>query len=484
MLLATKALKILIVEDEADFSDYLVKLIHDIDAKIEVTFVESRDGAERALSDQESFYDFITLDLNLPSSDGEYAKKPANGLAVLAECRTHCPGTPVLVLTASSTVQMIPQFLDSSHQIDVWAEGTIRPTIGHLPKENIDQLGGLIESIYSAITSLSSDVELICQKGLALPVKYDRLLRVFVRSMGGVSAHVKSIGGGLSDTKVYSVCVCDRAGQNIYNSVAKCGSLEDIKKDSENYEKWISRLLPEVTPRKLKLLNFGAKDMGGVFYGLASGYDSSFFEAALDGCLDKKTLGYVEKMTKLWVDTATVSHISIADMRRRLVDDDLAYEFIESYELEWAHEFENNMFYSKESIVHGDLHGENILVDVEGKKATLIDYGDVSIGSCALDPVTLECSFLFHPDGGLTGSDWPSLEQLKNWVDVEVYVKGSPAEDVIRFCREWSNTVKRGNRELAACLYSYALRQLKYPQTNKVWAVELLNAARNIYNST
>jgi CheY-like chemotaxis protein len=480
----SKALKILIVEDEVEFSDYLTKLIRDIDERIAVTIVGSRDDALCAISDANKFYDFITLDLNIPSAIGGIAKSPNNGLAVLGECRHLCPGTPVLVLTASSNVKMISAFLDSSHQIDIWAEGSLRPTIGHLEKEDIDQLGEKIESINRAVTSLLTDVELIYAEGFVLPVKHDRLLRVFVRGQGGVCANVKAINGGLSGTKVYSVNILNAAGKNILNSVAKCGCLHDVIRDSDNYDKKINRLLPDVTPRKLQLLPFGAMDEGGVFYGLASAYESSFFRAASNRVLNHGIFCSVQLMTQKWVDAGTVKRIPVQDVRRSLVDDDVAYRLIEEYGLSWAQDFESKVLQSKEAVVHGDLHGENILVDTVGEKAVLIDYGDVSSGSCVIDPLTLECSFLFHPDGGLTDSGWPSIEQVSKWADLDAYVDGSPVAEEIRFCRRWSDDVKVGNREVAACLYSYALRQLKYPQTNKGWALELLGVARGIYDST
>lgn len=474
--------KILIVEDEKDFAEWLIKIINTIGTNIDVTLVESRNEAFDVLSNQDLFFDFVSLDLTLPVDDGGFDKSPDHGLAVLAECRRLNPGTPVLILTGSSTVKMLSDFLAASHNIDVWAEGQKRPTVDHLPKDEIDDFIERVAPIYKAVASLS-DVELVFPREIDLPIKHDRLLRIFTKNRGGVRAEVTANDTGLSDTKVYFVTVYGESGNLLYRSVAKCGIISDIREDSDNYDKMISRLPPEVTPRKLMVLEFGAKDVSGVFYGLAHEYEYSFFKAAHNALLTQELFSYIRVMTKQWADACVEQRSTVAQVRRTLVSDEVAEKLIDEYGLVWAKEFEGQQLQSKRACIHGDLHGENILVDVNADRATLIDYGDVSTGACVIDSVTLECSFLFHPDG-LHSHDWPTIEQAKEWADLDKYVEGSPVEDAIRFCRRWSNEEKTGNRELAAGLYAYALRQLKFPDTNKELALGLIDAAKGIYSDS
>jgi Ser/Thr protein kinase RdoA (MazF antagonist) len=52
------------------------------------------------------------------------------------------------------------------------------------------------------------------------------------------------------------------------------------------------------------------------------------------------------------------------------------------YELTWAAGFESRLIQTRWCCVHGDLHGENILVSSDGN-VLVIDYGDVGFGSAA-----------------------------------------------------------------------------------------------------
>jgi CheY-like chemotaxis protein len=477
----TREFKVLLVEDDEEFAKHIIQLLMDICERIEITLVRSRDEARSVLSDEDVFFDFISLDLTIPIQDNGFDIAPENGLAVLGFCRELSPGTPILVLTGSSTVQMMSGFLSSSYNIDVWSEGVTRPTIDHLPKESIDQFVPRVTQIYEAVRSLS-DIELV-YSSLEIPIEHDRLLRIFIKEQVGVIAEIEIIGGGLSAATVYSVKISNDTGNAFLRAVAKCGSFEDIQKDANNYDRIICRLRPEVTPRKLKHLQFGAKANAGVFYGLAVGYDLSFFKAAISSQLTSEIRTEVQGLTSSWKEAGSQKRVSINEIRKSLLTDKIANALILKYNLDWAEEFERLELQSNVSFYHGDLHGENILVDVDRRLATLIDYGDISYGSCTIDSVTLECSFLFHPNGPDLG-DWPTNDQIENWANLDGFVKGSPVKNEIRFCREWSDEVKAGNRELAACLYSYALRQLKYPKTNKELALGLIHSAKKLYESS
>jgi hypothetical protein len=73
---------------------------------------------------------------------------------------------------------------------------------------------------------------------------------------------------------------------------------------------------------------------------------------------------------------------------------------------------------------------------------------------------------------------------LDNWASAEEYLVDCPYRDEIELCRKWISDIGATNCELAACLYSCALRQLKYDDTDKNRAIALINTAFMLYKES
>lgn len=476
--MSNRKFNVLIVEDEKDISEFIEAAFIKCCDQINITKVTSRDEAFR-LFDSGVFFDYVTLDLSIPNEPDNFEKDSANGMAVLGKIVELSHGTPILILTGTSTPDMIQDFLSNSSRVDIWGSGIERGTIEHLTKSKIGDLSNKIQEVYSEFYSIL-EVELITEN-LSIPIKYDRILRVFINKLGGSLGTIHSIGGGMSKAKVYFVKIQDNSGCIIHNAICKCGPKEDINLDALNYDNFINRLRPEATPRKLGHLKYAASSSCGVLYGLAEEYEASFFKASLSVQLDDEIESAIKYMLGPWHSSSKQERKSIKEIRQQLVTDEVADELFSKYQLSNAESFESKSVNCKVSCTHGDFHGENILLNVPSKKATLIDYGDVCEGVSILDPLTLECSFLFHPSTKGSLSDWPKEQNIENWHDVDVYAEGCEFEKSIKFCRSWIRELGIGNRELAACLYSYSLRQLKYDDTNKGYAVALINVAYGLY---
>lgn len=472
--------KVLVVEDEGDISHHIKSIFTGIDDRVEVIIAESRNQAFGFLDNPDLFFDFITLDLQIPIENDSFEKSSKHGLAVLSRCRLMAQGTPLLIFTGTSTVDMIAEFLASSHNSDVWAEGRSRSTIDHLPKTKMVEFREKVTGIVNAVLSLS-DIELNYYSG-SLPIDHDRLIRIFTKNQRGSRAQVNKIGGGLSNAKVYLVHVTNETGATVHSAIAKCGPMKDISEDAGNYDSKINMLRPEVTPRKIQHIEFSAMSNSGVFYGLAAGYDHSFFKSVEKGVITSTIRECISGMLDRWHATSSQQRISIKTIRQKLVDDETSESLKKQYGLDWANGFEKSKVQANIGCFHCDLHGENILINTDKSSATLIDYGDVSEGPITLDPITLECSFLFHPD--TIKYEWPTKTDIESWENINKYIENCPIAEDIRFCREWSNRIGAGPRELAACLYSYSLRQLKYEDTNKEVALNLLQASKRIYDQS
>lgn len=480
--MSKRTFQLLIVEDESVMSEAISSIFTRKFDDINITIVSNRDDAFTILENSESFFDYVTLDLNIPIIKNGFEKNPTNGLAVLAKCVTDIKGIPILILTGTSTVDMIEQFLSSSVQSDIWGSGTQRSTISHLRKERLKDLSNIIDGIKADFDSIF-DVEFVYDDNItSMPIEHDHLLRIFSKKHGSTITKIKSIGGGLSKAKVYALELSNEHGHTFIRAISKCGPNAKIIEDSEHYSFYVSRLPPAATPRKIDLLTHGAASFCAVFYSLAQGYDHSFFSASNDGILDIVLFTKIKEILDTWHLSSVNTTRSIQDIRRYILSDDDAYRLMSEYNIERAMDFERKIVGCAVSVQHGDLHGENILIDPHNQSVTLIDYGDISEMAGVIDPLTLECSFLFHPNA--TKYSWPTDSNLENWHIIDAYTDGSPIAEQIKFCRDWTNTRKRGNREVSACLYAYALRQLKYSQTNKEIAKKLINAAYNLFDAS
>lgn len=474
-------MKVLIVEDQTSKLEELKDIIKDISFDCSIDTASSKASALRLVNDDEKIYDVISLDRNIPTCDGWLDGSTDVGESLLSEIKEKCPGTPIIVLTGEDASNSIPLLLNACEQVDIWSEGKKRKTLIFVSKRDLNVYKEELQSINDALNELAY-IELENDSNIQIPEAHQTLLRIFIKSNDGVLAKVKPVGGGLSDSKVYYVEIKNSIGKCTHRVIAKLGKQKDIEEDASNYDKYINMLSPNVTPRKIGDVHFGARDLSGVFYSYATGFSASLYNVALTPSLNEELQSEIKLLVKEWNDAASETRKQIKDIRRRLLTDTATDQLKTKFELSWIDEFENRPIQVNESIIHGDLHGENILVNKDEGTATLIDYGDVGIGASVIDPLTLECSFLFHPSAQvLLDSGWPTLEQVSNWDNEEAYATNSPIKHTIKFCRTWINECKASNREVAACLYSYALRQLKYPQTNKEHAKALLSVARKIY---
>ena len=300
---------------------------------------------------------------------------------------------------------------------------------------------------------------------------------------------VTSLNSGLSGSKVLRLKLTDTGGAPIVDAVAKLGSLEVIRNESRRFETYVSRLEPIATPRHLFTLQFGAKANAGIFYGLAGSEDTAFVIATHPEAFCKEAIKSLASATRRWSDGVYQTRLTIREVRQRILADQALDRILIEFPIPWVQEFEAREIQTKWCCIHGDLHGCNVLVATDGT-SVLIDYGAVGNGPASLDPVTLELSLFFHPqgpfhpEGQLAGCSWPSEQQVINWGNPDQYLAECPAQHFLKECRDWAKTIAAGNREIAASAYSYLIRQLKYPDTDKNLALSLLNSVKTFFDGT
>jgi hypothetical protein len=132
---------------------------------------------------------------------------------------------------------------------------------------------------------------------------------------------------------------------------------------------------------------------------------------------------------------------------------------------------------TRRGIQHRDLHGLNVLVS-DSNEPLLIDYDNYAAANCAIDPVTLELSAIFHRDEAAQRArgDWPSVKAARAWSDLDAYLEGCPYPDAIRACRVWAADAAASKEEMAATLLSAAIRQFWFDNTDKELATAFVEA--------
>jgi len=469
-------LNVLIVEDEAVFANAVEDELRKLELEVKVSVAHSQDAANKLIIDE--FFDLIILDLKIPTHDNSANEAVSHGIAVFTNAKAIAPGTPILVLTGSSADEHIEVIVNHSERKDVWGEGRSIPIVDFLKKH---RLGELPEKLIAYASALKSVLEVeITKNDCHLSLSESRIIRIFARNHKAGRCVVSQIGGGLSAAKVFRINVLDRQGNTIHDAICKIGPIEKIQDESYRYDRYISRLNQVATPRKLIDLYYGAKNTGGVFYSLALGFVETGFELlkkeAVVAC---RTISQLEELFSPWA--AGESRKTVAELRRRVIGDEDFDNVRRLLDFQWLDSFERQEIQTRWCCTHGDLHGLNVLVSSVGVPI-LIDYGDVEEGAPSLDPVTLELAMFFHPQGPLRGKAWPTLEQAKHWGNLERYLVDCPNPDFVLACRQWSKRAAPGDREVAACAYSYLVRQLKYDGQSIELIKALIEGVKRMYD--
>jgi len=467
---------ILVVEDDSAYIEAITNRVGKLCHKTTVTVASSRDTAISHLA--KSFFDLIILDLKIPTLDGKPDADVKHGHAVFAKSLELAPGIITLVLTGSPAEDFIPAMLERAQRADVWGEGRKIQTVDFLPKYRFDTFPDKLTPIVESISSLG-DIEIARESSLVLTTPQDRIIRIFTRRRAGTKCAISRITSGLSGAEVFRLRITDISGALRDLAIAKVGTQEQIREETDRFDRHVSRLEPAATPRKLSVLEFGAKDLAGIFYSLADGFDRSAFDLINESLVVNR----IEALTKKWRDGVGESRVSGQTLRKRLLDDASFDHVISTYGVSWARELDDRQLQVRWCCVHGDLHGLNILVDRE-TKCLLIDYGDVAEGPASLDPTTLEFSILCHKSGPLTNSSWPQPERALEWATLDNYLQDCPCPEFIRECRAWATRVAAGDRERAFTACFYLLRQLKYEDTNKARILSLLAGVKSLLDGT
>lgn len=467
-------MKILLIEDEDRSIDSTTNIINGVFADAALTVVTSRNDAFAAIEDCD--FDLVICDLNIPSTAGSLDISEDHGKAVHTMARARCTGTPLIFLTAFWTGKNTKNELSAGGTADMFGLFN-HPIVQLATKDDPDEIENYLREFANGLTALEHG----CRVNLTSADPdglLSRALRMYALQIGAGTVNEIPLSG-LSKARVSKATFVDINDQRA-SVVIKISNRNDSVSEFANYQQYVpNRLSPGFFAPALPPILHGLRSQAANFYTLADGSSISLFKLLRrDPAEAARAVSNLRTALRPWTGGNGVNVDSVGALRRQRTPDSLLDEYIHVDQR--PQKFEEEIVESNLGIIHGDLHGENVMVDQAGRPL-LIDFGDTGVGPRASDPVTLEMSILFHKDGPAVGQSWPTITQLESWWNLDMYVEGSPYAEFIRECRAWLLDTSPDSKSWRAAAYVHALRQLKYSDTDKP---RCLAIARGLSRST
>lgn len=465
-------MKLLLVEDNLTFVKQARERLLQI-PNIEIVVANSRQSAIESLNSHD--FDLIICDLKIPTDDGQLDAEEGHGIAVITFARSHCPGTPIVILSAFGTTEFATDAMRTSPRYDVVGDGTENIMVNYYTKAEFDRCFADIEQ-FSERLNQTIEIEIRQQSaGSDLSPDQARVIRIYARNVGGQIVEVDHIHSGFSPTKKFKVLVKSGDGHVRGNAFAKIGPIEKLNDEASRFNQLVKPTLPIGSFSALQyLVKAGAVRTGGLFY--QRGTPDSLFEIIDRRQNTQEILKQLANNAIPWHGSGSQGEIRISDVRSAVIPD---INVIRSYlgDLDY-NAIEQRKVIAMPATQHCDLHPGNILIC--DNKPVLIDFAEVSDVIAGYDPVSLELSLLFHPNCAQLRGSWPSIGQAEHWNELENYLKQCPFADFVRECRAWAYSVSRTDRAVFTCVYAYAMKQLKYEDADKQLARALISFAIRI----
>jgi len=467
-------MRLLLVEDNPDFAADIEKAVRPIQG-CELVWARSRDSALARLAAE--LFDLVILDRRIPTADGVLDDHADHGWRVFQSAREVSPGTPVWFLTGTEDADFATEINnDYGRTEDIHGRQVREQMYQVFWKKRIVDCVRRIKEFADHL----AEVERIAVRNQpdcpVLTPQESRAVRLFGRRYNGTAIDLTSLNGGLTKSRVLKVTVRNAADAALITAAAKVSSLPFVIEEAGRYQTDITRLTPGGYPPLTLKVEVGAGNSGGLFYGMVGEQVESLFHRIASGheCVPRVPAD-IRAIERPWDQGKIVEDVQVGQIRRRLIGDAALHPVQDRLEGIDIAAIEARPVRVAHCCQHGDLHCANVVFDQQGRMM-LIDFGDVGLSFAALDPVTLELSTVFHSQRSTLPQGWPSEQVMGLWVTVEQFCENCAFAPFIMACREWALADAGSPEEVVAVAYAYAMRQLKYADTDKVLARALIRA--------
>ncbi|MBB4276387.1 response regulator [Rhizobium mongolense] len=467
-------MRVLLVEDNATVAGQLEKALAQING-CEVTWARSRDGALDLVNS--TFFDIVILDRRIPSANDVLDDHADHGWRVFQEVREAAPGTPVWFLTGTEDADFASDLgNDYGRTEDIHCRQTPEQMYRVFWKKRLNECLAKVREFDGHLREVEKIAITYPNGQLDLEEPEKRTIKLFARRFDGSSIEVTALSGGLSGSRVLKLMARNAAGAPLLTAVAKIAYLKAITDEASRYQGNVIRLAAGGYPSLSLKIEVGAGKFGGLFYGMVGTNVESVFQRLANG-LDQQGLpALLKAITEPWDNGKEIGNLTVAQIRRRRIGDPAMHQIAGELEGIDTGPIEAVSVTAAQCCQHNDLHCANVVYNDQGH-SMVIDFGDVGAPSIAsTDAVTLELSTVFHSQSANLPQGWPSEAGMESWFDLDVYTQNCAFAPFVRACRNWAYSVAGSQQEVAAVAYAYAVRQLKYQDTNKVLARALIRA--------
>lgn len=463
-----KEMKILLIEDDVGFAESLIHRILSAAPGVKIEFCRDKLTGMNQLSS--NFFDLIILDLTIPLSPNQPAMSETNGQEIFYEAIKLSPGTPIRILTSSDPDDFILDSVTAGEKVRPWGLLKI-DEIRYYKKREYSGLLADVVACYREVEEISKVEINTSGRELSLSELEVRAVKIFTRIYNGASCIIEKLSPGLSGSLILRVQVQDDQGADIVNSVAKIGTSK-VQTEMDSRE-WANRLPIGACPHILLELSRSLKNVSALFYA-ASSFKPYFELFVTHPEMTAKIVPTLNGYLDGWANSRKRGALTVSEVRRRFVTDDFLLSVVAQHGISVG-DVENCNVMICSSIVHGDFHAGNVLVDHQSLPV-IIDFGDTGEGFTCVDPIALELSLIFHPDSTVRDQ---SIKNIEDWPNLENYILGHPHNDFIHACRQWAYKVGGGDKAVLAIAYAHTLKQFKYETVPASVLVSLINSIIN-----
>lgn len=472
-----RSVKILLVEDEDPSIASTRAMLDRADPACDLRIARSRETAITAL-DSEAF-DLVLCDVRIPVTDGALGAEEEHGLAVHRHARSTCPGTPLVFLTGFATSRATRTELSAGPNAEMYGELEL-PLVQLADKDDPADSEAIVSRIVRGLEALEASCGVRMDGSGAGDEMLMRAIRTYARRIGAHAAEA-TLMGGLSGASVARVSFAISGGGRAASLVKVLDRAKAIE-EMDRYERYVpNRLAPGAFAPAMQPITHGLRRMGALFFTLADPASRSLFRVLeADPSRGSRILDLLRANLRPWLGEGLVERLPLAELRRRVISDErLSERRLDPCrnEIEELVALEGIELSLPMALAHGDLHGENILVDSRGLPV-LIDFGDAGWCAPGLDPITLEMSLLFHSEKPVRGLSQMTVEQAAKWGDVDYFAAVAGAPEFVRACRQWA--LEAGGEAAYGTAYAHAMRQLKYGDVSPRLALAVARSARSM----